>query len=281
MKAPYAITRREVPQDPMVNAFGYAQITRLVSELNSLKSQWESKLAEVERIHAKMLTSTYKGEPGKEGRQGKPGASIKGAPADPHEVAAVLLNNPDFIAKVKPQDGKTVAPDYEKIVRMVMGLIKLPKDGKDGSVDMGKMSDQIIELMKKKKIKPEHIDGFEQTISAFHNQLVARGGYLHGSGVPSLSAGSNITLTAKPDGGFTVSSTGGSGFSALSATETPDGSKTVFTFAAAAAQPSYLVVDNVWMKATSKAGTVNWTWAAGPKQATLTTPANDDIFAIV
>lgn len=74
------------------------------------------------------------------------------------------------------------------------------------------------------------------------------------------------------------SSTGG-GFTALSATETPNGVLKVFTFASATAQPSYLVVDNVWMKAVTKSGTVNWTWLG--TQATLTIPPVDDIWGVV
>lgn len=75
--------------------------------------------------------------------------------------------------------------------------------------------------------------------------------------------------------------TGGTGLTQLSATETPDGSITVFTFPSATAQPSYLIVDNVWMRATTKSGSVNWTWSAGLKQATLSIPPNEDIIGIV
>lgn len=74
---------------------------------------------------------------------------------------------------------------------------------------------------------------------------------------------------------------GGAGFTQLTATETPDGTITVFTFAAASAQPSYLIVDNVWMRSTTKSGSVNWTWNAGSKQAALTIPPNEDIVGVV
>lgn len=71
------------------------------------------------------------------------------------------------------------------------------------------------------------------------------------------------------------------GLTQLASTETPNGVITVFTFSTATAKPSFLVVDNVFQKATSKAGTVNWTWSAGPKQATLTIAPVDDIYGIV
>jgi hypothetical protein len=73
----------------------------------------------------------------------------------------------------------------------------------------------------------------------------------------------------------------GGGFTALQSTEIPDGTITVFTFPTATAQPSYIRSDNVLMKATSKSGTVNWTWSSGAKQATLTVPPQDDIEAVV
>lgn len=101
----------------------------------------------------------------------------------------------------------------------------------------------------------------------------------------NLVAGSNMTITDSVVNGLhtiTFVSTGGSGFTKLTATETPNGTTKVFTFSAASAQPSFLVVDGAWMQAVTALGTVNWTWVGGAtKQATLTIPANDDIYAIV
>lgn len=77
-----------------------------------------------------------------------------------------------------------------------------------------------------------------------------------------------------------VSGTGGGGFTTLAPTETPNGILTVFTFATATAQPSFIVSDNAMMQATTKAGTVNWTWSSGPLQATMTIPPQDDIIGI-
>lgn len=97
-------------------------------------------------------------------------------------------------------------------------------------------------------------------------------------------AGPNMTISDSLVNGLhtiTFTSTGGSGFTELPATETPDGSRTQFTFATASAQPSFLVVDNVWMKAVTASGTVNWTWNGGTKVATLSVPSSDDIFGVV
>lgn len=100
----------------------------------------------------------------------------------------------------------------------------------------------------------------------------------HGGGM-TLKAGAGQTLTRNTDGTWTLTPPS-SGLTVLGSTETPDGSTTVFTFAGASAQPSYLVADNVWLRATTKKGTVNWTWNNGTKQATLTIPPNDEIYAI-
>ena len=89
------------------------------------------------------------------------------------------------------------------------------------------------------------------------------------------------TITTLDDTATVTVSGGGGGFTALQSTETPDGSIAVFTFPTAIAQPSYIRSDNVLLKATSKSGTVNWTWSAGAKQATLTVPPTDDIEAIL
>lgn len=89
--------------------------------------------------------------------------------------------------------------DIDKIAKLAAALVKLklPK-----SVD-------IEEFLKSKKVEVKDINGLEQTLSALKNQT--RQGYLHGGGVPSLSAGSNITLTLKNDGGYTIASTAGAG----------------------------------------------------------------------
>lgn len=70
------------------------------------------------------------------------------------------------------------------------------------------------------------------------------------------------------------------GLTEISATETPNGVITVFTFPSATAQPSFIISDNVMMKATTASGTVNWTWNSGTLQATLTIAPTNDIRAL-
>lgn len=167
-------------------------------------------------------------------------------------------------------------------------------DGKDGDSitgDKGKDGNEITRkaIVDKINEKPESIS--MKTIKGLENYLknIARaarengkGKMIHGGGM-TLVAGTNVTLVRNNNGTYTVNGSAGAGFTALDPTETPDGSRTVFTFAAALAQPSYIIIDNVWMKAVTKAGTTNWTWNAGLKQATLisATPPIDDIEGVV
>lgn len=83
-------------------------------------------------------------------------------------------------------------------------------------------------------------------------------------------------------GGTSTASTGG-GFTTLTATEIPSSITPVyiFTFPAAIAQPSFIISDNVWQRAITKSGTVNWTWNTGTKQATFIVPPQDEVLGIV
>lgn len=102
--------------------------------------------------------------------------------------------------------------------------------------------------------------------------------------ISKLIAGTNISIVQGNIGGnetLTFNATGGSGFSTLAPTETPNGSRQIFTFSSAVAQPSYIIADGAWMVPTAKDGTVAWTWNAGSKQATMTIPPTDDIIGVV
>lgn len=244
-------------------------INSVSSFKEEIKKQHDTAISEMKREHAqeiarvKKLQTVNKGDPGK----------------DAQPLDEKVIEERIFSRIPKPKDGQSPIIDEEKIAQKVIQKIPMPKDGKDGSVDVPKFVDMIIEAIQKgKKLKTEHIDGFENSLSVLRN-YVARGSVRGGGDV--VAAGSNITITKNANGNKVISSTGGSGFTALAATETPNGSITVFTFSTATAQPSYLVVDNVWLKATTKSGTVNWTWNNGTKQATLTIPPNDDIWGVV
>jgi hypothetical protein len=185
-----------------------------------------------------------------------------------------------------PKDGKDAIIKKEHInsvaelVLQKLPKLKQPKDGKTPEITHEMILGALQNAPEGKKLSHKHIDGLEQTIDARYEQLKARGGYLHGGGVPSLSAGANITLVPKNDGGFTIVGGAGGGFTAYDSTEIPDGTITIFTFPTIPSQPTYLRIDNTLTKAVSKSGGINWTWDNGLKQATLSVPPQDDIEAI-
>ena len=67
--------------------------------------------------------------------------------------------------------------------------------------------DKILKMPEGKfKLKTSHIDGLEQTISAFRSQITKQG-YLHGGG-DTVGAGANITITTNTDGVKIIASSG-------------------------------------------------------------------------
>lgn len=87
------------------------------------------------------------------------------------------------------------------------------------------------------------------------------------------------TMTSTPQDDIVALSAPSTGV--IQASELVNGVTSTFTFASAAAQPSFVVVDGGMERAMSSAGTVNWTWNSGTLQATLTVKPNDDVFALV
>lgn len=280
IKTPF-ISQRPQPKrnDSISMAFGLQAIHDAVEELQNLhaehqaehevnqermKREHEAKLAELDKAMSQvhhLATVVHKGEPGKD--------------APPVDVSAIV-NHIQSNIRV-PKDGISPVVDEVKIAKLAALYVPKPKDGKDAmDIDHEVIAEKAVELLKKKKLKLEHIgdfkDGLEQTMRPIRSLMAGFRG-----GGDTVSAGSNITIT-NVGGSKVISSTGGSGFTQLTATETPNGSRTAFTFAAASAQPTYLVVDNVWMKAIAKSGTVNWTWLG--TVATLTIPPNDDIWGV-
>lgn len=224
----------------------------------------QQRLAKLDATIAEMRL-IQKGDRGEDGKDGNDGTSV-----DHGKVVT------DVLKRIPPP----IKVDYTKVAKLAAQLVPKPKNGKDGqSVDVATV---IEELKKTQHLSIEHIKGLDPTVKALSSQLAGkiygRDTSIRGGG-DTVAAGSGVTITLT-NGVKTISASGGS-FSTLSATETPNGSRTVFTFSLATAQPSYLVVDNVWMKATTASGTVNWTWNSGAKQATLTVPAQDDIWGLV
>jgi hypothetical protein len=202
----------------------------------------------------------------------------------------------DVLAGIRqPEDGETPVIDYGRIAQEAAALIPPPKDGIDA--DVKAILAQVLAEIDKRV--PLLGDALRAGLEAHVKDTVAQQApYWSGGNAAvavmqsgTLKAHAAPTLDFKGAGAPTVSvdSVGvthldfaaSAGFTTLAATETPNGSATVFTFSSATAQPSFIVADNVWLRATTKSGTVNWTWNGGTKKATLTIAPQDEIFAIV
>lgn len=77
--------------------------------------------------------------------------------------------------------------------------------------------DKILKMGKKFKLKPENIDGLEQTINSLTSQLKPGVGYLHGGG-DTVTAGTNIALVRTSDGKTQINATGGVEWGAITGT---------------------------------------------------------------
>lgn len=201
-----------------------------------------------------------------------------------------------------PEDGDDGdSPDPDEIAEIVMGKIRIPEDGDTPVIDLDDLAQKAASLIppielpdidlpeetgetiaEKLGVDLSFLKNLKKTIDTINKNMRSNLGsnkMIHGGG-HTIKAGAGQTLTRNSDGTVTLTITT-SGLTPLNATETPNGVIKIFTFSGASAQPSYLIVDNVWMKATSAAGGTNWTWNSGAKQATLTVPAADDIWAVV
>jgi len=265
--------RKFIAPPPPDLATNVNELVKLVFELNSFKTQFiktiNDKMAEIDDVIAKV-------------KEIKPEKGEKGKDADNEYIIKQLFSMIEIPKPKDGQDGKNA--DEEKIIKEVLAKIKLPKDGKDAFIDYEKIYkaiekklpqetdpmkivDLIMGLPEEKKkfgLKIGHIDGLEQTISAFRNQLAR--GYLHGGGM-TLKEGTNITITKNSDGTHTVSSTG-AGMNVLEPTGDIDDSNKDFVFAS---KPTLISVNGTTYRENH-----GWSWNAGILTATLDNPVGID-----
>lgn len=269
MKARYPIPAR--PTKPTLSTVlidpstVFQKVYEALQEIETLKNehlaQVDGKMQEIdtELRRLKKLTVTLRGE---KGDMPIPGVHFP--------IPRNGVNGQDG------KDGLTPVIDHELIARTAAQLIPRPTDGKNA--DPADVLILFIRALEKGtvKLKLDHIEGLDDKFGEIRRAAAV--GQMRGGG-DTVAAGVGVTIT-QSNGVKTISSSGG-GFSTLAATETPDGNTTVFTFSTATAQPTFILSDNVMQRAVSKAGTVNWTWNAALKQATMTIAPQDDILAIV
>lgn len=163
--------------------------------------------------------------------------------------------------------------------------------------ELTRLGKEFFGYVKDNKNKVEiRIDAAETVVMKKELERMAKilkevGKYEYGSSLNILQAGTPIGFTGSINfkTGFSVALNGqgidvsvsGGGFTTLIPTETPNGVRAVFTLPSATAKPSFVISDGVWMQATAKDGTVNWTWNSGTKKSTMTIPPTDDLLGVV
>lgn len=163
-----------------------------VEEVRRMVSQY---LAEAQRIQR--LPKGDKGERGERGflgPEGRPGKDGK--------------DGKDGFAPVKGKDYLTKG-DEDLLVLRVLSRIKTPKDGETPIVDYDKIIEEAVEKLKAdKKLDWRDIGGLENELSSYRNQLARKQAGQHGGG-DTVVAGTNVTITALPNGTKEISATGG------------------------------------------------------------------------
>ena len=228
------------------------EIDSLQEEIDSLQEEIDSLQEEIDELRASIETAFT--DSGK--RQDEYGVSLMSLSERLDSISKTILLFDESIKSLHKRHGVHL----ERFDIVDKHFLQLEKDLK-------KYSSQIYE--------------YGSSFSILNN-----GALIGTSNALNFKAGSNITITLTADtkGAITAQfdASGGGGFSTLAATETPNGSTTVFTFASATAKPHFVMSDHVWMPSTDADGvTVNWTWNNGTKKATMTIPPYNDIIAIV
>lgn len=219
--------------------------SRLISDLETFKidttAVLDLKVQETEAILGNALTlieqtkdeaiqavrDIKQGEKGDKGDPGEPAI-----PLDQDEVVQEVLSRIEFpepqiidteelkreilseIPEIVPIDEAKLLSRFLKNIPNKKGSLKIIQERVE--IDPMSVIDEILKLGQEGKFKlpSSNIDGLEQTISAFHNQI-GRRGYLHGGGISDITGliqpGTGVTITglgtkASP---YVINSTGG------------------------------------------------------------------------
>lgn len=169
-----------------------------VEEVRRMVAQY---LAEAQRI--KSLPKGERGDRGERGIQGPPG-NPGGPPGPPGRDGK---DGKDGKTPIKGKDYLTKA-DEDLLVLRVLSRIKPPKDGITPVIDYERIIKEAAKKIKEeKKLGWRDIDGLENELSSYRNQLARKQAGQHGGGT-TVSAGTNITLTPLPDGTTRIDAAG-------------------------------------------------------------------------
>jgi hypothetical protein len=258
-------------------ADAFQRVTNMVKlAIEQMDARVTKRLAELQHGYTPVKGKDYfDGKPGYTPIKGKDYVDGK-TPVAGVDFEVPLAPDPEPIAE---RAVELALPEIEKrlpaLATAIRDALELLPEGEGPGVSVIKGLDQFVKDMVEKHA---YSMGGGAVVSIMSNgaQKVQQVSNMNfkGAGAPTITIGANGVTELD----FAA---GGGGITTLAATETPNSSITVFTFSTAAAQPSYIVSDNVWLRATTKSGTVNWTWNSGTKKATLTIAPQDEIYAIV
>lgn len=142
---------------------------------------------------------TVKGDPGKDAdEQTIQERILASIPSKEEIINEAISRIPKLDTKALTQSILQAIPENKASLKIIQEKIE---------VDPISVIEKIMALPKGKfKLKMEHVDGLEQTMSAFNSQLGR--GYLHGGG-DTVKAGTGITITTNSAGNKVISASGG------------------------------------------------------------------------
>jgi len=181
-------------------------IAKATADLIRMHDGMNSSVEEVRRMVAQYLAEAQRiqrlpkgdkgdrGERGLLGPEGRPGKDGK--------------DGKDGFLPVKGKDYLTKG-DEDLLVLRVLARIKTPKDGETPVVNYDKIIEEAVEKLKSdKKLNWRDIEGLENELSSYRNQMARKQAGQHGGG-DTVVAGTNVTITALPNGTKEISATGG------------------------------------------------------------------------
>lgn len=201
------LRKKETPIEAPHLLGNVTSIVKLVSDLKGIKedvlSRVDEKLEEVSdaldeiKSIAEELKTLEKGEPGKDADEEAIVRRIMGQIRQPKDGSTIDVDA--LTRKIRSYIPDPINED--SVIEKILSKVKIPKSKseiriieKQVEVDPMVIIDKIMalpeEALKKLRLKGSNIDGYDQTISAFRNQLAR--GYLHGGG-GSSTGGSGIT----------------------------------------------------------------------------------------
>lgn len=216
-------------------------------------------------------------------------ARSKGEPGDPAPAVDLDLLARKVVA-LMPQprhgrDGVDGADVNEKALEArlygrLVAALPPPEKGEPGEpgesavIDHEELAGAVVgHIREKKALTVEHIGGLKEQMDSYWQRVKRQfsSGIISGGG-DSVTAGTNVTITTVA-GRKVISATAGTGFTALTATGTVDGSNAAFTFVS---KPTYIIADGAWYVENT-----GWTWNSGTLTATMSVPPQTNVFGFV